>query len=673
MNVGTALLEALNEQRKQKWRDETEDMNFTHSSRKAWSLLRKLGSATTPRNSRTKVNPNLIASKVLNSSKAPLRKNRIKNMKRKVRCQKKQLQENDTFSSPFTMDDLNVAIKQMKTGKAAGLDNMHAEFFKVFDVKVLEWLLHLYNDILRSGNIPKIFKKSKILAVVKPGKPGQDPADYRPISLLCIPFKILERLILNRLDPFLDEKFPIEQAGFRKNRSCEDQVLALTTFIENGFQHQLKTFIVAIDLSSAYDSVWRHGLLHKFIKEFPCRRLANLLSNMLSNRLFCVHLNEETSEWKKLNDGLPQGLVLSLALFNLYTGDLPSTKSQKFIYADDMVLAFQCKSFQEAETILQEDVETMFRYFKLWRLKPNSSKTETSVFHLNNKEADKQIRIIIDETELKFNKNPKYLGVFLDRTLNFKYHLEKLSAKLRSRGNLIQKLAGSTWGADAKTLRISSLSLVYSTAEYCCSVWSRSCHTHLVDTQLHKVMRTITGCISSTPIPWLPVLSHIAPPELRRQFATTKLLRKITMLDNSLLSVILKDVPPQRLKSRSTIQHQIILNFDLLSSWRIAWTQSAVFNCELIDDPANVPGGFNLERKIWVKLNRLRTGHGKCNHCLARWGSGSPECDCGGVDQTMAHIVLNCPLRQFQGSFLELSNAESRRAIDWLLNLDLEL
>ena len=70
---------------------------------------------------------------------------------------------------------------------------------------------------------------------MKLGKTGTSPSEYRPISLLSICFKLLERLTLNRIEDKLNEEIPVEQAAFRKNRGCPKQTLALTTFIENGF------------------------------------------------------------------------------------------------------------------------------------------------------------------------------------------------------------------------------------------------------------------------------------------------------------------------------------------------------------------------------------------------------------------------------------------------------
>ena len=149
-------------------------------------------------------------------------------------------------------------------------------------------------------------------------------------------------------------------------------------------------------------------------------------------------------------------------------------------------------------------------------------KTVTSVFHLLNTSADDELRVHMEGQQLRHDPNPVYLGVTLDRTVSYRQHLTKTAGKLQSRNNLLMKLAGSSWGANANTLRSSALALCYYVAEYCCPVWQRSTHVSLVDAQLHSSMRLISGTVRSTSLPWLPVLTIIEPPALRHRAATDK-------------------------------------------------------------------------------------------------------------------------------------------------------
>ena len=102
--------------------------------------------------------------------------------------------------------------------------------------------------------------RAKVVAIPKPKKPLDDPKSYRPISLLCIPFKIIERLIYTRIEKIIDPLLPQEQAGFRHGRSTADQVTLLTQEIEDSFSAKQKAGAVFVDLTAAYDTVWHRGL-----------------------------------------------------------------------------------------------------------------------------------------------------------------------------------------------------------------------------------------------------------------------------------------------------------------------------------------------------------------------------------------------------------------------------
>ena len=109
-------------------------------------------------------------------------------------------------------------------------------------------------------------------------------------------------------------------------------------------------------------------------------------------------------------------------------------------------------------------------YCHKWRLKPSLAKTVSSVFHLHNASANRELKIAMDGKTLRHDPHPVYLEVTLGRMLGFGEHLSKTSSKLKSRNNLLSKLAGSTCGAGANTLRTSALALCYSIAEYCAPV-----------------------------------------------------------------------------------------------------------------------------------------------------------------------------------------------------------
>jgi len=143
--------------------------------------------------------------------------------------------------------------------------------------------------------------------------------------------------------------------------------------------------------------------------------------------------------------------------------------------------------------------------------------------------------------------------VKFDRTLTYNQHLESVKNKLKTRNNIIAKPAGTSWGCSTSVLQTSALALVYSVAEYCSPVWARSAHCKKVDVQLNHTMRIISGTVRSTQTEWLPVLSNIAPPDLRRLSHISKTILKLSTFQNLPLQKDILEHPPIRLSSKNPI------------------------------------------------------------------------------------------------------------------------
>ena len=200
----------------------------------------------------------------------------------------------------------------------------------------------------------------------------------------------------------------------------------------------------------------------------------------------------------------------------------------KFGYADDWNLATQSNTFSNLESTLSRDIGHLNEYFDYWKLRLNAKKTVATCFHLDNKQAARKLKVTLAGEVLVNDFAPKYLGVTLDRSLTYRKHTENVRDKVKSRCNIISKLAGTDVGAPAPVLRTSAIALVYSVAEYCVPVWGRCDNVHYIDTH---AMRTVSGALRPTNVNWLPVLSNIEPPQFRRDRDT----RSTRRLSSSLI------------------------------------------------------------------------------------------------------------------------------------------
>lgn len=141
----------------------------------------------------------------------------------------------DILHTPFTLEELDMAIAWMKEKKVSGLDEIRTKQIKNFGQQTKSWLLEMYNCI-KYVKIPTIWINSRLIALLKPGKQPTEVKNFHPISLLCHTYKLLERLILNRINDIVDKSLINEQDGYRGGKSCTGQILNLTQSIENGYE-----------------------------------------------------------------------------------------------------------------------------------------------------------------------------------------------------------------------------------------------------------------------------------------------------------------------------------------------------------------------------------------------------------------------------------------------------
>ena len=311
------------------------------------------------------------------------------------------------------------------------------------------------------------------------------------------------------------------------------------------------------------------------------------------------------------------------------------------------------------ERTLSEDMTTFSAYLQTWRLKLSYAKTVTAAFHLHKRKAKRELKVKNNGIILPFCQVPSYLGVKLDRALTCRHHLEALPYKLSTRVSLLRRLAGSGWGAGAKTLSTAALSLIYSTAEYCAPAWCRSAHTSRIDSVLNDALRIATRCLRSTPTDNLPVLSGTQPAELCRQEATLFLANCSSSDPGHILHGQVTEpltASKERLKFRRPfvpaapkLSHNLFelgiravqwTNF----IWDTEYSKSTSARGVYISRVSTRPIEMSLTRTAWVKFNSLRTGVGRFGSSMYKRDlASSAKCECGTSEQTADHIILTCP------------------------------
>ena len=295
--------------------------------------------------------------------------------------------------------------------------------------------------------------------------------------------------------------------------------------------------------------------------------------------------------------------------------------SRKFAYADDLALLHSSGIWKDLEGTLSQDMFTLSAYLQTWRLKLSHTKMVMAAFHLNNRKAKCELKLYNNGRLLPFCPTPTYLGVKLDRSLTFRHHLVALCKKLSSRITLLRQLVGSGWGAGAKTLGIATLSLVYSTAEYCVPVWCHSAYTCLIDSVLNDTLRIVTGCLRPTPMDHLPVLSGIQPAELRQMGVTLSLAYHGSLDPDHILYGLLSgssDNRQVRLRSRHPFvpgARNLLDNLARLGirasewtnhKWKTEYCENASRLCAFVPETSARPVGMGIPKQLGLSSTACR-------------------------------------------------------------------
>ena len=193
--------------------------------------------------------------------------------------------------------------------------------------KSLKTLLAIFNDIWETGKFPESWELATIIPIPKPGKDHAEPTNHRPIALTSCICKTLERMINTRLVWYLEFNNLISpvQSSFRSERSTNDNLVRLETFIRDAFVKKVHVVAVFFDLEKAYDTTWKYGILRD-LHEFGVKgRLANFVESFLANRSIKVRVGSTFG----LSQGVPQGSILSTTLFNIKINRIMNCLDQK--------------------------------------------------------------------------------------------------------------------------------------------------------------------------------------------------------------------------------------------------------------------------------------------------------------------------------------------------------
>ena len=363
--------------------------------------------------------------------------------------------------------------------KSTGPQSIPVKLLKLIPDLILIPLCEIINQSFQTGKYPDALKICKVIPIHKGGA-TDDLNNYRPISLLSIFDKIMEKLMHKRLYDFLQEHkilFP-NQFGFRKNNSTTYALLQITEKIKETIDKGKHGCGIFIDLRKAFDTV-NHEILIRKLEHYGIRGSAlHWFESYLTNRKQYVYINGESSQMDNITCGVPQGSVLGPLLFLIYINDLPNISSvlQFYLFADDTNIYYEADSLNKLERVINNELKKLYTWLIVNRLSLNIDKTNFLVFHPYNKPMKQLITIKINKKAISEKDHIKYLGVILDATITWKTHIDKICKTVSRTIGVMYKIRPYV---NLKILKTIYYSLIYSHLIYAIEVWGSADNTHL--------------------------------------------------------------------------------------------------------------------------------------------------------------------------------------------------
>ena len=410
--------------------------------------------------------------------------------------------EKSIFLTPCTEYEIRKIIQSLKNKKSSRHDGISNILLKDWMDVIICPLYLIFNKSLNTGIFPDQMKHADVVPLHKNGS-IQLVDNYRPISLLPTISKVLEKLMYSRVYNFLDTTNQIydSQYGFRSKQSCEHAISELVGNILKGKEKSEYTLSVFLDLSKAFDTLEYSTLFKKLEIYGICRVALKLFESYLSEckmRTKCFINNKLLySGDKNVTYGATQGSCLGPLLFLIFYNDLHlNLKYVKCIlFADDTIIFYSNRNLSLLIAALEYDLTTLSDWFKANKLTLNKKKSVCLLFGTTDK-IQSHGELNIDGTIFPCVDNMKFLGVWIDKSLNWNMHIEKLILKLHRNSQLLFKSKKLLSNHAKKILYYAQ---IYSHINYGISIWGPLVKKGLLK-KIEKIQMNCLKCINPTKV-----------------------------------------------------------------------------------------------------------------------------------------------------------------------------
>ena len=400
---------------------------------------------------------------------------------------------NSMFICPSTPIEVYETINKFKS-KGSCIDMIPPVIIKLISRQISPIVSLLFNKSVDTGTFPTVFKLSRVVPIFKDGDP-LNVENYRPISTLPFLSKVFEKLFQVRMNKFIDKNLILtnQQFGFRPGKSTTDALNSFLSDCYDGFNRNKYMCTTFVDFAKAFDTISHEILLYK-LEHYGIRGLAyDWLKSYLQDREMYVDYSGAKSSTYSLNTGVPQGTILGPILFILYINDIvfSSNKLKFILYADDTTLFLNDFSLSRLSSNFNNELFNFHEWTKSNLISLNLSKTKCLLFNSTGSNICNSIHLKIHDTIIEQIDCFKFLGIFIDKNLNFKNHIVNLNSRLSRTLGIFKRLRY----LPLDVLKTLYYALFYSKITYGIVIWGSCFKSYLYPLIIiqKKMIRLITN------------------------------------------------------------------------------------------------------------------------------------------------------------------------------------
>ncbi|CAH2208365.1 jg17305, partial [Pararge aegeria aegeria] len=406
--------------------------------------------------------------------------------------------ENEILDPPFTHSELHGVSLSFNPKKAPGLDGLTSDICQHAISIDPEVYLALANKCLELGHFPKSWKEATVVVLRKPSREDYtNPKSYRPIGLLPVLGKILEKLLMNRVKWHILPGISTRQYGFMPQKSTEDALYVLMGHINSKLKEKKIVTMISLDIEGAFDSAWWPAIRVRLAEKGCPVNIRRVIDSYLQDRRVRVrYAGVEHS--KSTTKGCVQGLIGGPILWNLILDPLLKGLDERGDYcqafADDVVLVFD----GDSGLAVSRQANAALAYVREWgvRNKLKFAPTKTKAMVITKKLKYDSPLLTMGGIGIVLSDEIKVLGLTIDRGLTFNTHATNTCKKVQALYKQLCRAAKVSWGLHPQIIKTIYTAVVEPVVLYAAGAWAPATKKLGVRKQLNAIQRSFAQKIT---------------------------------------------------------------------------------------------------------------------------------------------------------------------------------